>query len=232
MSLIPHGSSAMSTSVLVPARGSTVLFEGDSLTGFRIGPGLDTWAWQRLTNAAYGYPERVGDWIFCNRPELRLSVRLGAVGGATMGEVLGRWEATASLRPAVVVLTIGTNDAGRGVSSAALGAQVDDFCTRLTDHCGGRVLYLGGLTACHGLSPEAATRRLAAVDHYAAVAAAVSANNGLVVDLGTVLARRATDLAALWAGHTIFHDGSHFNAVGNEIVAATVLQALGLMTIL
>ena len=58
----------------------------------------------------------------------------------------------------------------------------------------------------------------------------VEAFGGLAVDLGAVLKSKAASLAKLWAGHTIYHDGTHFNMVGNEIVAGVVLRALGLMT--
>lgn len=205
---------------LRPAPGSTILFEGDSLTGFRVRPGLDTWAWQRMTGAAYGYPERVGDWLFCNRPDLRLSVRLGAVGGSTMGDVLERWSATAELKPAIVVMTIGSNDCNRAIAAETTGAQMADFCRRLDALCGGRVLYL----AHPKTEPEHKAKA-----HYAAVAEAVRAADGQVVQLGPVLAARQRALQALWDGHTLFHDGTHFNAVGNEVVAGVVLQALGLM---
>lgn len=205
---------------LRPAPGSTILFEGDSLTGFRLRPGLDTWAWQRMTGAAYGYPERVGDWIFCHRPDLRLSVRLGAVGGSIMADVLARWNITEELRPAIVVMTVGSNDGNRAVEPGALGRQMAEYCRRLDALCGGRVLYL----AHPKPDPEHPAKA-----HYAAAAEAVRAAGGQVVQLGPVLAARERALQAQYAGHTLYHDGNHFNAVGNEVVAGVVLQALGLM---
>lgn len=216
---------------LVPVRDSTILCEGDSLTAFRVKPCLDTWAWQRMTGAAYGYPERVGDWIFCNRPDLRLSVRNGAIGGSCMRDVLDRWAATEELKPAIVVLTIGTNDFNLQVSESQMRDQMADYCNRLDLLCGGRVIYLARCRTIHGGMPCADERERAAIGHAAAASAAVRAAHGLVVDLDQVLERRASELAALWEGHTIFHDGIHFNAVGSEIVASVVLQALGLMIV-
>jgi lysophospholipase L1-like esterase len=212
-----------------PEPGSTILFEGDSLTSFRVKPCLDTWAWQRMTGAAYGYPERVGDWIFCHRPDLRLSVRNGAVGGSIMRDVLERWPAVEQLKPGIVVMTIGSNDATRQVPIDDLRGQVATYCRRLRESCGGRVIHLGNLQPCHGSSDASAAKRHAASGHFAAVAEAVTAEGGLAVDLGSVLVRRAATLAELWNGHTIFHDGTHFNAVGSEIVAGVVLRALGLI---
>lgn len=214
---------------LIPAPGSTILCEGDSLTAFRVAPCLDTWAWQRMTGAAYGYPERVGDWIFCNRPDLRLSLRNGAVGGSCMRDVLGRWAAVEVLKPAIVVMTVGTNDCNHGVFESDMRDQMADYCRRLDLLCGGRVIYLARCRPILGGAPCPVERERAAAGHAAAASDAVRDANGLVVDLDCVLQRRARDLAALWEGHTIFHDGLHFNAVGNEIVAAVVLQALGLM---
>ena len=216
---------------LPPAAGSTILFEGDSLTAFRSQPCLDTWAWQRLTGAHYGYPEKVGDWIFCQRPDLGLTCRNGAVGGAVMADVLARFPTvTAGVKPGIVVMTIGSNDTTREVPVEELRTQTDEYCTRLAALCGGKVLYLGPIAAAHGASPSSADKRERAKPRYAAVAETVERHGGLAVDLGAVLVRKAEALAKLWPGHSIYHDGGHFNQVGNEIVAGVVLRALGLMT--
>jgi lysophospholipase L1-like esterase len=216
---------------LAPAPGSTLLFEGDSLTAFRVKPCLDTWAWQRLTGAHYGYPEKVGDWIFCQRPDLNLSCRIGAIGGAILADVVERFPTiTAPLKPAIVVMTIGANDVNRKVPLPAFRAQAEEYCGRLRDLCGGKVLYLGNIQAAHGASDQTVACRLASQPYQNAMAAVVEAHGGLAVDLGTVLVRKAEALAKLWSGHTIYHDGGHFNPVGNEIVAGVVLRALGLMT--
>lgn len=217
---------------LTPAPGSTILFEGDSLTAFRVGPCLDTWAWQRLTGAHYGYPEKVGDWIFCNRPDLALTCRNGAVGGSVMADVVQRFPTvTAGVKPAIVVMTIGGNDSTRQVPLTELAQQVDDYCQRLDALCGGRVLYLGPIAAGHGASPSGAEAKARAQPFYATVRERIERHRGLAVDLGAVLVRKSAELGRLWAGHSIYHDGGHFNQVGNEIVAGVVLRALGLMTI-
>lgn len=214
---------------IAPVAGSTVLFEGDSLTGFRVPPCLDTWAWQRLSNAHIGYPERVGDWLFCNRPDLRLTVRNGAVGGSIMADVMTRFAAvTGALKPGLVVMTIGGNDMARGVPLATFREQVGEYCSRLAA-AGGRVIYLGNPAACHGAAPDLAERRAKAQPYYRSAAELVTAAGGLAVDLGPILLHRTEALRTQYDGHTIYHDGGHFNAVGNEILAGIVLRAMGLV---
>jgi lysophospholipase L1-like esterase len=185
----------------------------------------------RLTGAHYGYPDKVGDWIFCNRPDLNLTLHTGAIGGSILGDVLERFPTiTAAFKPAIVVMTIGSNDAARQVPLADFRTQAETYCSRLRDLCGGKVVYLGNLLAAHGASADGVMRRQNAKPYYQAMGEVVEAHGGLHVDLGTVLVRKAEALAKLWAGHTIYHDGGHFNPVGNEIVAGVVLRALGLMT--
>lgn len=215
---------------LPPAPGSTILFEGDSLTGFRVKPCLDTWPWQRLTGAHYGYPERVGDWLFCNRPDLRLNCRNGAIGGAILGDVLERFDSIAApLKPGIMVMTIGGNDRAREIPLERFREQATTLCRRLRDHCGGRVLYLGNLLPLPDAPAAVQAKRRDTAPYYAAMAAAAEAHGGLAVDLGSVLVRRLEALKALWDGHGITHDGTHFNPVGYEIIATVVLRALGLV---
>lgn len=210
----------------IPA-GATVLFEGDSITGFRGAPHFDTWAWQRLSHAHYGYPERVGDWLFCQRPELRLSVRNGAIAGSVMAEVLERFERmVAPLTPAVVVLTMGSNDTARGLEPAAVGAAMARFCERLAQLCRGRVLHLGGVHRGYDAAHQERARPV-----QQALAAAVRAAGGESVDAMQVLDQRQRVLRALYDGHTVYHDGVHVNAVGAEILAGITLRALGLLEV-
>jgi lysophospholipase L1-like esterase len=219
------------TRTLPPAPSSTILFEGDSLTRFAGKPSLDTWAWMRLTGAHYGYPEKVGDWIFCNRPDLKLTLHTGAIGGSILGDVLERFPTiTAAYQPQIVVMTIGSNDVNRGVPLADFRKQAGEFCQKLRDLSDGKVLYLGNVAAGHGATPEAVLRFERAKPYSDAMSEVATSHGGLAVDLGTVLQRKSTVLAQLWSGHTIYHDGIHFNPVGNEIVAGVVLRALGLMT--
>lgn len=210
---------------------STLLFEGDSLTRFAGKPSIDTWAWMRLTGAHYGYPERVGDWLFCQRPDLNITCHTGAIGGSILADVVERFPTiTQAFKPEIVVMTIGSNDAARAIPLNDFRAQAEEYCRRLRDLSGGKVLYLGKIQAAHGASPESIKKRELAKPYYQTMAEVAEVHGGLAVDLGTVLVRKAATLAKLWAGHSIYHDGGHFNPVGYEIVAGVVLRSLGLMT--
>jgi lysophospholipase L1-like esterase len=190
---------------------------------------LDTWAWMRLTGAHYGYPERVGDWIFCNRPDLRLQVRNGAIGGSTIGGVLERFgRHVAPLQPAIVVLTIGFNDASHGVRPADFARDLATFCARLRDLCGGRVLHLGGAAEVPG-SAAGTYAEPARVELMRVARDTVEDHGGVGVDFVGTLARKAAALREQYAGHTVFHDGAHLNPVGHEIATTLVLRALGLI---
>ena len=215
---------------ITPAAGATLLFEGDSMTNFRSAPTLDTWAWCRLTGAHYGYPERVGDWVFCQRPELAWAVRNGAIAGAVMSEVLARFEQNVvPLKPALVVLTIGSNDAARGVDPAAVAASMATYCTRWAATSGGTVIHLGGVRPADAGQDPALRARTQAI--MTAVAATVRAHGGMSLDVQSILYRQRAVLQKLWSGHTVFHDGTHFNPVGAEIMAGIVLRALGLIAL-
>lgn len=211
------------------APGSTILFEGDSITSFRSLPTLDTWAWMRITGAHYGYPERVGDWVFCNRPDLRLQVRNGAIGGAVVADVLARFDRNvAPLKPAVLVMTIGHNDCARGVSPEAFGTDLAVICSRLLELCGGRVIHLGGTADVTGSSTNG-FKPAERAELMRVARETVERHGGVALDLRGALARKAAVLHEQYAGHSVFHDGTHLNPVGHEIASTLVLRALGLI---
>jgi lysophospholipase L1-like esterase len=219
------------TTLSLPA-GSTLLFEGDSITAFRVAPLLDTWAWMRLSGAHYGYPERVGDWLFCQRPQLRLQVRDGAIAGSASPDLLARFDAhVAPLRPAVVVMTMGPNDVSRSIAPEQSARAIGEFAARLDRLCGGRVLHLGGAFSPQDTPSVDAERHQRLLATWRAVRGAVAASGGMALDAYGVLARRHAVLRELYQGHSIFHDGTHLNAVGHEIMAGIVLRALGFMEV-
>jgi hypothetical protein len=128
-------------------------------------------------------------------------------------------------------MTMGANDVSRQVPPAETARAIAAFAGRLDRLCGGRVLHLGGAFSpadSPNVDPELHQRLLAT---WRAARAAVEAAGGLAIDAYGVLARRLAILRAQYAGHTIFHDGTHLNPVGHEIMAGVALRALGLMEV-
>ena len=146
-----------------------------------------------------------------------------------MEDVFSRWKFVQELKPAVVVMTIGSNDPWKDVPLETFRQQVAEYAEKLDNLCQGKLLYLSNPT-CSLASNEARERRAAAADYYRAAAEETVRAGGIAVDLGATLERQAKLLYDLCPQHTIFHDGgSHFNAVGNEIIATVVLRVLGLI---
>ena len=53
----------------------------------------------------------------------------------------------------------------------------------------------------------------------------------MYLDVGQTLFRKAEQLVELWPHHTVYSFGVHYNAVGHEIIATEILQALGLVSL-
>ncbi len=49
------------------------------------------------------------------------------------------------------------------------------------------------------------------------------------MNVGTPLQRKARTLYKQSKAHTVYSDGGHFNSVGNVIIAAEALRALGVI---
>src|SRR5512146_2150541 len=112
--------------------GQTVVFEGDSLTSRRTPPCLDDWPYLRLSNWQRTYAEEVAEWLFCNRPDLRLTFHTAAVGGSSCVELRERYEQRVKpLRPAWVILTLGGNDSARKVPLGEFRRTLDEYCRQL-----------------------------------------------------------------------------------------------------
>lgn len=218
-----------STRLLQP--GDAIVFDGDSLTSRRLRPNLDTWPYLRLMNWDGSYADRVADWLFCNRPDLRLTFHQAAIGGSIASECLARYEVSVKPhKPAWVVMTISTNDHNRHVPLKEFEAALTEYARRLKQDSGGRMMILGGFKPFPFLAvnkPEFRERST----YYRALQKIMRQQDGLYVDVGTPLFQKAQQLYKLWPGHTLYSDGCHLNAVGNEILTAQVLQALGVLTL-
>ena len=206
--------------------GQTLVLDGDSRTSRRVPPALATWPWLRLNNWNVTWADRFEEWIFCNRPDLRLKVHNAAVGGSAIDDLIRRYDSMVKpLKPDWVLLTLGQNDCARGATPGVFRTALADYVRRLHEDSWGRVMVIQ--THPPGRYGEPAPDREA---WSAAIRDAVTPQGGLYVDLSADLAAREAALKALWPHHTIrTYEDEHFNAVGAEIIATLVLQACGLL---
>ena len=208
-----------------------IVFDGDSLTSRRTAPNLDTWPYLRLMNWDSSYAERVAEWLFCNRPDLRLSFRHAAIGGSTASQCLAHYETTVKPhKPSWVVMTVSGNDCRLKVPLKTFKATLIEYAQRLKQDSGGHLIILGGFKPFPFLDTDKPAFR-ERTKYFKAIQQVLDAHNGIYVDVGTPLFQKAGQLYDLWNGHTLYSDGRHFNAVGNEIIATHVLQALGVLTL-
>ena len=228
-----HGAIATNESAGTPSAGvwlqpgQRIVFEGDSLTARRVPPSLDNWAYLRLMNWDRTYADRVAEWIFCNRPDLNLTCHNAAVGGSTAGDSLRRYEKFVQPhKPALVIMTIGANDSSQQIPLAEFKKNLTEYCNHLAKNSNGRLLVLGGFKP-FPFQPADEEKYANRVKYDQAIQEVLAAQNGIYLDVGTPLFAKAGQLVKLWEGHTVYSDNGHLNAVGNEILATQVLQAIG-----
>lgn len=218
-------------SPLLPPRAS-IVFEGDSLTNRRMRPSLDNWAFLRLAAWDGCFGDEIAEWCFCVRPDLAWNFHNAGVGGSNIRDLTGRYAAmVAPHRPHLVILTIGNNDPHQGVGLEEFRELFDAYAVRLREDSGGRLLFLGGFVPCAPLDQDPAVIRRAELSapYHAIAREVLAARDGLYLDAGAPLAAKARLLRDQSEYHTVYSDGRHLNAVGNTIVAAEVLQALGVL---
>ena len=209
--------------------GQTILFDGDSLTNRRRGGSMDTWPFLDMMNWRETYADTMSRLLFCLRPDLRLSFRNVGIGGQSCRELAARFEDNVvPYRPDWVVMTLGGNDSARKIPLAEFKEKMDAYLRRVREW-GGRTAFLGGFKACP-LAPEGSEKRYAIrAPYYRAERALARRYDGLYVDVGTPLQRKARALYKQSTAHTVYSDGGHFNSVGNLIIAAEALRALGVV---
>lgn len=209
----------------------TILFEGDSMTQRRMAPTLDDWAFLRLANWHQNFGDLVAEWCLCLLPEWRLTFRNGGVGGSNIRGLLERLpKYQERLKPDWVVVTVGNNDPVQGVTQEEFEAGFDKYCRMIREHSGGRVMFLGGfLESCPTDSPHFEKRQQGKAYHEAA-GEIVKRYDGIYVNAGRDIAKKAKALLDLSEYHVIYGDGLHFNALGNHVMAGIVMKALGVAT--
>jgi len=205
--------------LLLFKKNSRIVFEGDSLTSRRVPPSLDTWPFLRLMRWERTWADDFSEILFATRPDLRLTFHNSAVGGSTILDVLKRFDETvAPYKPHWVLMTIGNNDATCKIPLRTFREKVSDFVRRVRKLSNGRVIFLGGPFK------SGSKKRL---PYFRALREIAAKNNGLYIDIGSPLLRKSRLLRLQSKAHTIDSDGGHLNNVGNLIVAAAVLSAIG-----
>ena len=208
-----------------------IVFDGDSLTARRMGPSLNSWPYLRLSNWERQYPEMVDEWLFCNRPDLAITCKVAAIGGSTCKAMLERFDTMVRPhKPSLVVFTVGSNDDAQGVPMATFTAQLTDY-VRQVQVLGGQVLYISGMKACPNLDAESARALDARQNFYRNGMDTVRSLQGQILDIGDVMKAKAEALVKLYPGHTVYSDGLHLNAIGNQIIATLVLEKLGVLSL-
>jgi lysophospholipase L1-like esterase len=207
--------------------GDRIVFEGDSLTSRRAPGSLDTWPFLELMDWHETYAHHVARLLFCLRPDLRLGFTHAAVGGSSCREVLGRLDGLVlPLKPAWVVMTIGPNDASRKIPLREFRDTMAGYAGRIR-HCGGRVMFLGGMRPCPHCPPAKPDAYRACWPYYRTLQQVARQVDGVYCDVGKVLLAKARLLYKQHPAHTVYSDGGHLNAVGNIILAGEVIKALG-----
>ncbi|NLF38354.1 hypothetical protein GX586_02845 [bacterium] len=215
-----------STCLLKP--GQTIMFDGDSLTSRRMPPCLDTWPFLRLANWHISYAELVQEWLFCNKPDLRLTFRNAAVGGSSCRNLLDRLDSMVMpCKPDWVVFSIAGNDAAQNIPAAEFREKLLKYCTQLKKAHGTRFLFLGGFDKPFGSIKKSIAKRR---QNYAIARDIMKQVGGIYFDIGIPMKKKADLLLKQSPYHTIISD-AHFNLLGNHIIAGLVLEALGVISI-
>jgi lysophospholipase L1-like esterase len=209
--------------------GQTILFEGDSLTSRRMGPAHDDWAFARLTNWQRTYADVLAEWAFVARPELNLRFRNSAVGGSPFRQVLERFDRVVPvIKPALVILTTGGNDARRKDPLPEFAANIRTYARKLRAATGGRMLIMGGFGAVPGFDKEGAERAARCRPYEQAARRVMRAEGGDYFDIGPAFGKKARALYEQSSYHLTHSDGSHFSELGSRVIAHLLLQYLGL----
>jgi lysophospholipase L1-like esterase len=204
-----------------------ILFDGDSLT-----TGLGHSAYARMNHWDRNWADEMMEWLFCQRPELGLTSVKTAVGGSTCRNMIDRYEVRAkSAHATVAIFTIGTNDGITGVPLGDFREQLDAYAQQLLlDGCR-LVVHVGGFVPCPNVD-EGAIPQLESCSPYWDVGREImEKRNGLFLDVGPEMKRRAQILVEQWPHHSVYSSGVHYSALGNAIIAGIVLERLGLMAL-
>jgi lysophospholipase L1-like esterase len=220
--LAPFSNAAPVASSGVPLQAQDrVLFEGDSLTDGLKNNYARQMGWDKT------WAHRVDEWLFTHRPELNLECKNLAVGGNSTRNLLARVEASAEFKPTVVLFTIGTNDAIIGLSLDEFRANLTAWCDRLQAVGCRTFIHVGGFPLCPNVDAETQAVLERCKPYWIVAKQVVEAHGGFQIEVAPYVLPRAVALDRKWKQHTIYSSGVHYNALGNELIAGSVLTRMG-----
>ena len=192
-------------------------------------PSADTWPLLRMNNWDHSWADMVEEWIFAHRPDLQIKCRQAAIGGSTITDLENRYEPQVKPhRPAWILFTLGTNDFSRGIPVGDFRARLTAYIETAQRDCGTRFFYAGGYLPMPTLDAANVERVLNANGHYQAAREVVRASGGLAPEIGPMMKQKAELHYAASTFHSFYSDGTHFNSLGNHVLAGLVLEQLGI----
>ncbi len=207
----------------------TIIFDGDSATHRRTGAGLGDWPYLRMMNWNRNWADIFAELMFCWKPELNLTMRNVAIGGAKTYEILERFdEFIKPHNPDWVFVTIGGNDLAVKLTLEESLENISKYIKKVQDECGGNVIYLTHFKAgphSPGWKVKIPPDR---IERSAAFEKNIKDCGAFTMDVGTGLLEKSEELVKQWEGHTIYSNADrHFNNIGNTIIAGEVMKRLG-----
>ena len=209
----------------------TIIFDGDSATNRRKGDGLTDWPYLRMMKWNRNWADIFAELMFCWKPELNLKMKNVAVGGSKSYEILERFdEFVKPHNPDWVFVTIGGNDIAVKLSLKESQDNFRKYITKVQDDCDGNVIYLSRFKPAPHCPEWKVKMEPERVERYAALEETVEECGAFIIDVGTGLLEKSMELVKQWEGHTTYCDAdSHYNHIGNTIIAGEVMKGLGLL---
>jgi hypothetical protein len=87
-------------------------------------------------------------------------------------------------------------------------------------------MFVSGIRPAVGASPRRVAVQSKRLPYYRALREVARRNNGVFLDVGPQLVAKAEALHRQHPLHTIYADGTHYNALGALILAGEVFRAL------
>jgi lysophospholipase L1-like esterase len=188
-------------------KGSTILFQGDSITHGGRGADLNHYM-------GHGYPYLIAARLGADRYDQDLKFLNRGISGNRVTDLQARWQVdTLDLKPDVLSILVGVNDMGRGVDAPAYQEQYTRLLQETRDALPGTKLIL-----CEPFS-FASDKRKAFQEVVQGLASTFRAIHVPLQHVFDTAAALNTPAYWLW-------DGTHPTPAGHELLARAWLQTV------